>query len=86
MSLFKNSIINFEHLKDVRSGYFLHMWYAIKLSSHALLIPLTGFIHAFFPFVFPALPHKFALRQVSMAEELFKELQAVIEAEKEAKK
>lgn len=71
------------HLKDVRSGYFLHMWYAIKLSCHALLIPLTGFIHAFIPFLFPALPHKLALRQVSMAEELFKELQAIIEAEKD---
>ena len=58
------------------------MWYAVVLSSHALLIPLTGFIHAFFPFIFPALPHKLALRQVAMAEKLFKELQHIIEAEK----
>ena len=76
------NIINFNHLKDVRSGYFIHMWYALKLSTHALLIPLTGYIHAFFPFLFPALPHKFALRQVEMAEELFEELQKIIEKEK----
>lgn len=74
-----------QHLKDVRTGYFKHMWYALKLSSHALLIPLTGFIHAFFPFLFPATPHKLALKQVRMAEEMFEELKKVIEAEEKSK-
>jgi hypothetical protein len=80
-----NNLFRWQHLKDVRSGYFLHMWYAIKLSTHALLIPITGYIHAFFPFLFPALPHKFALRQVAMAEELFEELKKIIEEEEKAK-
>lgn len=83
--MMKNFIINFNHLKDVRSGYFKHMWYAIKLSSHALLIPLTGYIHAFFPFLFPALPFKIAKQHVAMAEALFDDLQAVLEAEEKRK-
>jgi hypothetical protein len=70
------------HLRDVRTGYFKHMWYALKLSTHALLIPITGYIHAFFPFLFPALPHKLSIRQVEMGEELFEELQKVLEKEK----
>lgn len=82
MSFFKNNIINFDHLHDVRSGYFKHMWYAIKLSSHALLIPLTGYIHAFFPFIFPALPYKIAKQHIAMAEGLFNNLQELLEAEK----
>lgn len=77
----KNFIINFEHLKDVRSGYFKHMWYAIKLSTHALLIPLTGYIHAIFPFLFPALPYKIAKQHIAMAEALFADLQKLLEEE-----
>lgn len=74
--------IDFNHLRDVRTGYFLHLWYALKLSTHGLLVPLTGYIHAFLPFLFPALPHKLAIRQVEMAEEMIAALKEIIEAEK----
>jgi|SaaInl59LU_5_DNA_1037362.scaffolds.fasta_scaffold57456_2 hypothetical protein len=78
-------LINTEHLHEVRSGYFQHMWFAIKISSWSLLNPLTGFIHAFVPFLFPNTPHRIALRTVEMAEELIAELKSSIEAE-DAKK
>jgi hypothetical protein len=74
-------LINTDHLKEVRSGYFIHMWYAIKISSWGLLNPITGFIHAFFPFLFPNTPHRIAMRTVEMAEEMIAELKATIEAE-----
>lgn len=74
-------LINFNHLKEVRSGYFTHMWYAVKLSSFGLLNPITGFIHAFIPFLFPGTPHRLNVRQVEMAEAMIKDLKAAIEAE-----
>ena len=74
-------LVNTEHLRDVRSGYFQHMWFAIKISSFSLLNPITGIIHAFIPFLFPNTPHRIALRTVEMAEELIAELKASIEAE-----
>ena len=64
-----------KHLREVKTGYFVHMWYAIKISSYALLCPITGFIHAFFPWWFPYTPHNIAKRTVAMAEELFEELE-----------
>ena len=79
-------LINTEHLKDVRSGYFKHMWYAIKISSWGLLIPITGFIHAFLPFLFPTTPHRIAMRTVEMAEEMIADLKKVIEEEEAQKK
>ena len=43
-------LINTEHLKEVRSGYFEHMRFAIKLSTFGLVNAITGYTHAFIPF------------------------------------
>ena len=74
-------LINTEHLKEVRSGYFIHMWYAIKLSTFGLVNAITGYTHAFFPFLFPGTPHRITLRQVELAEELIQDLKRVLEEE-----
>jgi hypothetical protein len=79
-------LVNTEHLKEVRSSYFKHMWYAIKISSWGLLNPITGYIHAFFPFLFPNTPHRIAMRTAEMAEEMIAELKSTIKAEDAAKK
>ena len=74
-------LINTEHLEEVRSGYFQHMWFAIKLSTFGLVNAITGYTHAFLPFLFPNTPHRITLRQVELAEELIAELKGVIERE-----
>lgn len=74
-------LLNTEHLKDVRSGYFIHMWYALKLSTFGLANAITGYTHAFLPFLFPNTPHRITLRQVELAEELIQDLKRVIEEE-----
>lgn len=74
-------LVNTEHLKEVRSGYFIHMWYAIKLSTFGLVNAITGYTHAFIPFLFPNTPHRITLRQVELAEELIEDLKRVIDAE-----
>jgi hypothetical protein len=82
-------LINTEHLEEVGSGYFQHMWFAIKLSTYGLLNAITGYTHAFIPFLFPNTPHRITLRQVELAEELISKLRGVIEredAEKKSKK
>jgi len=82
-------LINTEHLEEVRAGYFQHMWFAIKLSTYGLVNAITGYTHAFIPFLFPNTPHRITLRQVELAEELIAELRGVIEredAEKDSKK
>lgn len=82
-------LINTEHLEEVRSGYLQHMWFAIKLSTFGLVNAITGYTHAFIPFLFPNTPHRITLRQVELAEELIAELRGVIEredAEKVSKK
>lgn len=74
-------LVNTEHLKEVRSSYFQHMWFAIKLSTFGLVNAITGYIHAFVPFLFPNTPHRITLRQVELAEELIQDLKRVIEEE-----
>jgi hypothetical protein len=78
-------LVNTEHLKEVRSSYFEHMWFAIKLSTFGLVNAITGYTHAFLPFLFPNTPHRITLRQVELAEELIQELRRVIEEEDAAK-
>jgi len=74
-------LINTEHLKEVKSGYFQHMWFALKLSTFGVANAITGYTHAFLPFLFPNTPHRITMRQVQLAEELIAELKASIEAE-----
>ena len=74
-------LVNTEHLHEVKSGYFEHMWFAIKLSTFGLVNAITGYTHAFIPFLFPNTPHRITMRQVELAEELIAELKASIEAE-----
>ena len=78
-------LVNTEHLKEVRSSYFEHMWFAIKLSTFGLVNAITGYTHAFLPFLFPNTPHRITIRQVELAEELIQELRRVIEEEDAAK-
>ena len=78
-------LVNTEHLKEVRSSYFEHMWFAIKLSTFGLVNAITGYTHAFLPFLFPNTPHRITLRQVELAEELIQDLRRVIEEEDAAK-
>jgi|TARA_B110000977_G_C11085954_1_gene494729 hypothetical protein len=78
-------LVNTEHLHEVKSGYFEHMWFAIKLSTFGLVNAITGYTHAFIPFLFPNTPHRITMRQVELAEELIAALKGSIEAEDAAK-
>lgn len=79
-------LINTNHLKEVRTGYFIHMYYAVKLSLWGFLNPIVGLIHAFIPWIFPGTPHRLTTKQIEMAEELIKDLKKVLDAEDEENK
>jgi hypothetical protein len=67
----KNNFINFDHLKDVNSGYFKHMYMALYLSSLVFLSSIIGFIHAIFPFLLPFAPYHLAKKAIDEAEKYF---------------
>lgn len=52
--------IDFKHLHSVKAGYFKHFAFAMYFNALALLILLTGLIHAVFPFLFAFTPYKLA--------------------------
>ena len=54
------SILDTEHLNKTSSGYFKHFTYAMYYNYLALLVFVTGLIHAFIPFLFPYTPYKLA--------------------------
>ena len=51
---------NTHHLKDVSAGYFKHLAIAMYYNFLALLVLITGVIHAFFPFIFAFTPYNLA--------------------------
>lgn len=59
------------HLKQINSGYFKHLFYAMYFVFLALLVALTGFIHAIFPFIFEFTPYRIAKKITNKTEELF---------------
>lgn len=64
-------LIDFNHLKEVKSNYFKHFCLAFYLSFLMFLSAITGFIHAVLPFVFPLTPYNLAKKAITEAEEYF---------------
>ena len=64
-------IIDFNHLKDVGSSYFRHLFIATYFNILALLVFITGTIHSIFPFLFPLLPYKLAKKITDGTEKFF---------------
>ena len=54
------NIIDLNHLQKTNSGYLKHFRYAMYFNFIALLVLITGTIHAFFPVLFPYLPYELA--------------------------
>jgi ABC-type long-subunit fatty acid transport system fused permease/ATPase subunit len=63
---------DFNHLKNVKSNYFKHFYYAMYFNLLALLVFITGIIHAIFPFVFAFTPYKLAKKITDGTEKTFK--------------
>ena len=65
------SIIDLDHLQKTKSGYFKHLKYAMYFNCIALLVFITGTIHAFLPMLFPYLPYKLAKKITDGTEKHF---------------
>ena len=66
-----DKIIDFNHLKEVKSGYFKHLFLALYFISIIFLALVTGIIHAFLPFLFPFTPYNLLKKVVSGTEDYF---------------
>ena len=64
--------LDFEHLKNIKTNYFKHLFIAMKFNFIALLVVITGTIHAFFPFVFAFTPYILAKKITDGTEKHFK--------------
>ena len=64
--------VDFKHLKRARTNYFKHLYYAMYFNFLALLVFITGTIHAFVPFVFAFTPYKLAKKITDGTEKHFK--------------
>ena len=53
-------LYDIEHLQKTKSSYFRHFKYAMYFNMIALLVFITGTIHAFLPMLFPYLPYELA--------------------------
>ena len=53
-----------KHLNKVGHGYFVHLRYAMYFNIIALLVFITGTIHAFIPWVFAYTPYKLAKKTI----------------------
>ena len=60
-----------QHLYKVRSGYFRHLVYAMWFNGMALLIFLTGMVHALVPWLFPLTPYRLAQKITAGTETVF---------------
>jgi hypothetical protein len=65
-------LYDIHHLKKTKGGYFRHLKYAMYFNVIALLVFITGTIHAFVPFLFPYLPYDLAKRITDGTEKHFK--------------
>ena len=64
--------IDFKHLRKAKSNYFKHLYYAMYFNVLALLVFITGTIHAFLPFMFAFTPYKLAKKITYGTERTFK--------------
>ena len=65
-------LFEFKHLQKAGTNYFTHLYVAIWFSIIALLVCITGLIHAVFPFMFGFLPYRLAKRITDGTENNFK--------------
>ena len=63
---------DWKHLQKARSGYFKHLAYAMYYNCIALVVFITGTIHAFVPWVFAFTPYKLAKKITDGTERNFK--------------
>lgn len=63
--------MDFNHLREVKSGYFKHCAIAMWFNFLLLIAVITGTVHALFPFLFPYTPYKLAKRVVDGTERYF---------------
>ena len=66
------NIIDIDHLKKTKSNYIKHFSYAMFYNMIALLVFITGFIHAFIPFLFPYTPYELAKKITDGTEKNFR--------------
>ena len=66
------SILDFKHLQKTRSNYGKHFYYAMYYNFLALMVFITGMIHALIPFLFPYLPYELAKKITDGTEKKFK--------------
>jgi hypothetical protein len=64
--------LDFNHLKKAKTTYWKHLAYAMYYNWLALLVFITGMIHAIFPFLFPFTPYKLAKKITDGTERNFK--------------
>ena len=64
-------LVNFNHLKEIKSGYFKHLFIALYFVTLLTAAAITGFIHAFFPFLFPFVPYQLNKKIAKETEEYF---------------
>lgn len=65
------AIFDWHHLEKVKSNYFFHAKQAFYFNFLALLVFLTGTIHAIFPFLFPLTPYNLAKKITDGTEKYF---------------
>lgn len=65
-------MIEWNHLKKIKTGYFKHFYYAMYFNILALLVFITGTIHAIFPPLFAFTPYKLAKKITDGTEKHFK--------------
>jgi len=65
-------MMDWNHLKKIKTGYFKHFYYAMYFNILALLVFITGTIHAIFPFLFAFTPYKLAKKITDGTEKHFK--------------
>lgn len=71
-AMFKlKSYLDFNHLKEVKSDYFSHLFIALFFVFITFISAITGLIHAFFPFLFPFTPYLLAKKVVNGTEKYF---------------
>ena len=61
-----------QHLKKTGGGYLRHLRYAMYYNFLALLVFVTGTIHAFVPWVFAFTPYRLAKKITDGTEKNFK--------------
>jgi len=64
--------LDFNHLAKANTNYWKHFVYAMYYNGLALLVFITGVIHAIFPFLFPFTPYKLAKKITDGTERNFR--------------